>query len=294
MKIFKKILIGLLLLMISVITFFTFNLIFSLVSNYAAITLTTMSCVPMVMFMCEIVVFCFAIFNYKVLKRNDHYFFRKYSIIIGSFALIGVVFSIICGTVIYHTFVGDYVFDFYPLIMLIAHSLFLILSSYRAYVSIKEITLNKPKREWKNPKLYWLRELFIAEMFVFALERLGAFVLLPMYFSSYDGIYVLPVYIQLLVPTLTFITYMIHEHWLHNRKVTIVLSAIGFGYTVLSMTYILIIAKNSYPLVINPLTPIMQLERLTVYPIGFIILYGFSLLIPGFNLFNNVLKSIKE
>lgn len=294
MKTFRIILVSLLLVMISIISFYTFNLIFSLVSNYAAVTLVTMSCVPMVMFLCELVAFCFGFFNYFILKRKDVYIFRKYSIIIASFALIGIVFSIICGTLIYHSFVGDYVFNSYPLLMLIIHTLLFVLGTYKAVISCLEIKKYSPQKEWEIPKFYWIRETFIIVIFVFALERLGAFLLLPIYFSSYDGIYVLPLYIQLLVPALALATYMIHEHWLHNRKVTLVLSSIAFGYTVFSMIYMLVISKNNYPLITNPLSPIMQLERLTVYPVGFIALYGFSLLVSGLNLGNNLVMSIKE
>lgn len=294
MKIVKKILIAILILMISVICFYTCNLIFSLVSNYAAVTATTMSCIPMVMFLAEIITFCFGYFNYTVIKKKDIYFFRNYSLIMGSFALVGFIFSIIAGTKIYHTFTGDYVFNAYPLIMLIVHSLLLVLCGIKAFFTIREIAKYSPEREWKNPQLYWVREIFIVVIFTFSLERLGAFVLLPTYFSSYDGIYVLPIYIQLLVPTLAFSTYLIHEYWLHNRKVTIILSSIAFGYTLFSFIYMLIIASGSYPLVINPLSPIMQLERLTIYPIGFVILYLFSFLIPGLNLGNNIVMTIKE
>ena len=297
MKLFKNIIAIIFILLVSVIVFFTFNLLFSALSNYQSPSKYLLTSIPMLMFMCELIIGLFRAFGFFVLKRRDVYFYRKFAIMTLVCSVIGFLFSILCGTYIYGTFFGDSVFTAYPFVMLCFHSLGLISSSYWSFISIKEIVSDKPQRVWKNPKLYWLRELFIGEMLVFALERLGGFVLLPTYFSSYDSIYVIPVYLQLLIPTLIFVTYMIHEHWLHNRKVTIILSSIALGYTLMSMTYMLIMAsvfKENYPMLVNPLSPVMQLERLVTFPVGFIVLYGFSILVPALNLLNNVIMAIKE
>ena len=297
MKLLKNVLATLLVLMVAVITFYAWNLIFSVVSNYQSMSLVALSGLPLILFMCVIYVLLFATFDYIVLKRHDPYLFRKFSIIVGCFSIAGIVCSIIDGTLIYGTFVGDYVFLAYPLFMLIMFVILLGISSYFGFVSIGQIIQEKLEKPAKISKIYWLRELLVAFMLMFALERLGAFVLLPTYFSSYDGVYVIPLYIQLLVPTLCFVSYMVDRHWLHNKKVNIILSSIALGYTIMSLTYMLIIAnafKELYPLIVNPLSPIMQLERLVTKPYGFIILYGFSLIYPLSILCINIVKTIKE
>mgnify|MGYP003289921403 CR=1 FL=1 len=294
MKIARKICFILLVLMLSIITFYTFNLVFSLVSNYASLSATTISCIPMFMFWLICLMFLYVLFNFVIYKRRDAYFVRKYSLTIGIMSFIGLVFSILCGTVTYHTFFGDYVFLAYPFVMLIAHALLLGISLYYFIPAIRDIKEKNLENKFKSPKFYWLRELIFGLILTFALEKLGAFLLMPIYFSNVDGIYVLPYLFQLLIPALAFITFMIHEHWLHNRKVTIILSSIAFGYTLLSFIYMIVLSVGRYPLTITPLSPIQQLERLTTLPIDFVLLYGVSFLMPGLNLGNNIIMTIKE
>ena len=132
---------------------------------------------------------------------------------------------------------------------------------------------------------------------MFALERLGAFVLLPTYFSSYDGAYVIPLYIQLLIPTLCVALYMVDRHWLHSKKLNIILLSIGFGYSLLSFIYMVCLPKmlgGNYGPIVEPLAPIMQLERLIKSPYGFMILYALCFLFSGINLVLNIIRLLKE
>ena len=76
MKLLKNCLGTLLVLMIGVITFFTWNLIGSFVSNYQSLSPTALSGLPMIIFMIEIYVVLFGIFNYIVLERRDAFFFN--------------------------------------------------------------------------------------------------------------------------------------------------------------------------------------------------------------------------
>ena len=273
MKILRNILAVLVVLMISVITFFSFNLLFSFVSNYQAISKTSLSWIPMMMFMCEIYVALFAIFNYVDLKRKDVYFWRKYSIMMGCFALVGLATSIVVGAFVYGTFVGDYVFVAYPLVMLLVHTLLLGLSCYIAFVSIRLIIKEKPERMWKNKHSYRVKEFAIAQLLVFGMEKLGSIVLLPLIWSSYDSVYVIPFYIQLLMPLALFVVYMIDQHWKHSMKLNVILYGSILAYSLFSLIYMLVASHNNYPTFVNPLSPIMQLERLVTSPIGFVILY---------------------
>ena len=294
MKALKNILAIVLVLMVAVITFFTFNLVFSTVSNYQAISPTSLAFIPMFMFMCEIYVAFFAVFNYIVLKRHDIYYWRKYSLLMLIFSIFGFAFSIVCGTYVYHTFVGEYVFVAYPLFMLIVHTALLGSSCYVFVKSFIKIIKEKPEREWKNKNTYWVKELAIANLLIFGLEKLGAIVLLPLLWSSYDSSYVIPFYIQLLIPITLFVIYMIDQHWKHDKKLNIILYGSVLLYSVMSLTYMLIIAHNSYPLVVNSLSPIMQLERLITKPLGFIVLYLVSITMSYVLFTYNLIMFLKD
>ena len=294
MKVLKNVLAVVLVLMISVITFFTWNLIFSFVSNYAALSRTSLSPIPMIMFMIEIYVCLFALYDYIVLKRREAYFWRKYSLIIAGFALVGFVFAIVCGTFVYHSFVGDYVCFAYPLIMLIVHGLFLAFACYTSVFAFKSIAKDKPVKSWSNSKTYWIREVLIAFLLMLGLEKLGAIVLLPTLWSGYDSVYVIPFYIQLLMPLALFIAYMIDRTWKHSRKLNVILYGSILCYSLFSLIYMMVISKGNYPNVVNPLSPIMQLERLVTKPYGFIILYAVSVIMSTACLTYNVILLVTK
>lgn len=297
MRLLKNLLGTVIVLMIAVITFFTWNLLGSLISNYQSLSMTSISSLPMVIFMIELFIILYAVFDHVVLKRKDAYFYRKYSLILGCFAIVGIVTSILDGTIVYHTFVGDYIFFGFPLFMLIIHAILLGISVYLAIPSIIEICRENPEKTWKNPRFYWIRQVLIAFMLMFALEKLGGLVLLPIYWSSYDSGYAVPMLIQFLVPLFLFVSYMVDRHYKHDKKLNIILLSIAFCYSILSMTYMLILCnvwKGFYMNIANPLSPIMQFERLITKPLGAIILYAFCLLYSGINLTLNIIRFIKE
>ena len=297
MRLLKNLLGTVIVLMIAVITFFTWNLLGSLISNYQSLSMTSISSLPMVIFMIELFIILYAVFDHVVLKRKDAYFYRKYSLILGCFAIVGIVTSILDGTIVYHTFVGDYIFFGFPLFMLIIHAILLGISVYLAIPSIIEICKEKPEKTWKNPRFYGVRRVLVAFMLMFALEKLGGLVLLPIYWSSYESGYVVPFLIQFLVPTFLVAIYFVDRQFKHDKKLNIILLSSALGYTILSMVYILILCnvwKGFYQNIANPLSPIMQLERLLTKPFGAIILYAFCILYSGINLTLNIIRLIKE
>ena len=297
MRLLKNLLGTVIVLMIAVITFFTWNLLGSLISNYQSLSMTSISSLPMVIFMIELFVILFAIFDHIVLKRKDAYFYKKYSLILGCFAIAGIITSILDGTIVYHTFIGDYIFVGFPLFMLIIHAILLGISVFLAIPSIMQICKEKPEKTWKNPRFYGVRRVLVAFMLMFGLEKLGGLVLLPIYWSSYDRGYVVPMLIQFLIPIFLFVSYMVDRHFKRDKKTNIILFSIAFCYSILSMTYMLILCnvwKGFYMNIANPLSPIMQLERLITKPLGAIILYAFCLLYSGINLTLNIIRLIKE
>ena len=259
--------------------------------------MTSISSLPMVVFMCQLFVMLYAAYDHNVLKRKDAYFYLKYSIILGCFAIVGIVTSILDGTIVYHTFTGDYIFAGFPLFMLIIHGVLLGISLYLLIPSIIEICKEKPEKPVKNPRFFGVRRVLVAFMLMFALEKLGGLVLLPIYWSSYDSGYVVPFLIQFLVPTFLVVCYFIDRQYKHDKKLNIILLSSAFGYSLLSMIYMLILCniwKGFYMNIANPLSPIMQLERLLTKPLGAIILYAFCFLYSGINLVLNIIRYLKE
>ncbi|MBQ0009015.1 MAG: hypothetical protein KBS97_01910 [Firmicutes bacterium] len=294
MKTAKLVLFILGIFMLSIITFYAFNLIFTVVANHQALDIVSLSGLPMILFMITLIIILVAGWRYFKRKETDLYFARYYGVVVGALSLVGLGLSIFTGVGIYHTFVGPYVFNAYPLIMTIAFSL-LILGSIGLVVYItKVIKEEKIEKTYKGTILYGLREAGLSILLVYALERLGAFVLIPVYYSSQDGAVTIPYLIQLLIPSFVFLTYIIHEYYGANRKRTFIFSCVAVGYSLFSLLYMIFMSKGNYPLTINSLSAIQQFERLVTYPISAIILYVVSIILPLLNGLNNGILLFKE
>lgn len=294
MKQLKFALFVLITLMLSVIAFYTFNLVFSFVSNYQAISVTSLTMLPMLFIFGNLTTAYIAIYRWKVRKISDPYFFRFYGIFCSVLSILGIVASILNGTIVYHSFVKDFVFTAYPLFTLLISLLMLAISLYILIVFERKILTEKIHKTYKMNIWLAIRSLGLGLLTVFALERLGAFMLIPVYWSSYDSVYTLPYLFQLLIPALILITYVIHEDFLHNRKVTLILSSIAFGYSIFSLVYLIVVGRGSYPLLINGLSAVQQFERLVVFPLDLILMYGICFLISFLNGLNNAIMLIKD
>ncbi len=280
--------------MLSVISFYSFNLIFTIVANHKSLDLVTFSGLPLIIFMIILIIILMAGWRFLKRKETDLYYARYYSIVVLAMSSVGLALSIFVGTAVYHTFVGPYVFTAYPLIMLIVYGL-LIGGSIRTICVInKNIKENNVEKTYKGSAAYGLREAGIGILLAYALDRLGAFVLLPIYFSSYDGAVTIPYLIQLIIPAFVLFTYVTHEFFGANRKRTFILSCVALGYTLFSLIYMIAMSKGNYPLTINSLSMVQQFERLVTFPVSAILLYGVSLIIPFLNALNNGVMLIKE
>lgn len=293
MKAFKLTLGIILIMMIAVITFYTSNLLFSVVSNYEAITPVAIAFIPLAFIVAIFITLLIGAYRLKIRKIGDLYFFRHYSILLIILGTLGAASAIVVGTVVYHTFIGPYIFAAYPLFTLIINVLFIALGIYGTVVTVKKIRSEKPERLIKTNVAYGFKTAAVSLLLVYALNRLGAFVLIPFYWSSYDSIYVLPYLIQLLVPAVIVVNYCLFENCGDNRKIPVISSAICFGYTIFTLIYMIAMSKGTYPLMINALTPVQHFERLVRYPIDLAVMYGVCVLISGLSLLNHLVRVIK-
>lgn len=281
-------------LMISVVTFFGFNLLFSAVSNYASVSKVLLSLFPMFCFMLNLIVLTVAAYYFFIKKRKDLYFVRQYGLTVSIIALVGVLTSILTGTLVYGSFFKDYIFNAYPFIMLLVNLGFAGVAGYYAVDAIIKIKKTHPEVVFKGGFLYGLRVAGLSLLLTYAYERLGAFVLLPTLWSEVDSCYVIPYYIQLLIPTFIIVTYVIHEDFLANRKLTLILSSVAFGYSLFTLIYMILMSHNNHLMIINPLSPIQQLERLTTMPVDAIFMFAITLILPFLNGLNNTIMIHKE
>lgn len=263
---------------------------------------TLLSGFPLYMMIAILVSTGFYLYKALVLKQNDAFARKHYSILGIVFGVIGVATSILSGTWIYHTFVGPYMFDAYPLFMLIVHVLFVAMGVYCLVRSLKEIKANNLKKEHKSSFVHVLFTIGEVGLTLFALGRLGAFLTQPVYWSKYDSIYVLPYIIQLLAPAAILVCYLLNRDFIKNKKFGLIATISIIGYSILSMIYMIVLvdkcgagthAANS-TMYINPLSQIQNPGRLLTGPINETIMYVVSIAIPLSNLIILLVKKIIE
>lgn len=263
-------------LMLSIIDFYAFNLLFAVVGNHESLDLVSLTGIPMILLLITLVICLMAGYRYLVRKDTDIYYVRYYAIVEAALSVVGIGTSIFVGAGIYGSFVKDCVFKCYPLIMLIVFILMLGGSIYLIVDITKRIKAENIEKTYHGKALTGLIEAGFGILIVYALDKLGAFVLLPIYWSSYDSVYVLPYLFQLLVPTVLVIMRVLYKDFVKSDKVRFIMACSVIGYSLFSILFMALYSKGKYPLTVNPLTPIQQLGRLVCYPISTMLLYGLS------------------
>ena len=196
--------------------------------------------------------------------------------------------------VIYQNYLGDNVFPGYPLVCLIVNILFFLGSLYSFNLAEFRIVNEHQPKMYKITFLYALRTVGLAEFLIYALNRLGAFLLIPVYYSDSDGWMTIPYLLQLVVPAIIFASFLIHQDFNKNKKQEFIINMVLLGYTLFSLTWMLCFSIGKYPQTLNSISAIQQFERLIKYPIDFIFLYGISLIVPILSLIDFISKKKKR
>ena len=144
MKIYKRIIFIALAILLALVINYSSYALWTIISNYESMAPEMLGGFPLYMFIACIVTFLFYFYRAEVKGLNDAFAKRHYSILGVIFAGIGLVFSILCGTWIYGSFIPPYpiVFTGYPLFMTIIHAILLGTSIWIFVVSQKEIKTN--------------------------------------------------------------------------------------------------------------------------------------------------------
>ncbi len=279
--------------MLDVIGFYAFHLFFVVVANHKSLDAVSLTGIPMVLLLISLIILLMSGYRYLVRKDTDIHYVRYYSIVLAALSVVGIAMSIYVGAGIYHSFIKDYVFKCYPLIMLIAFTLMLGGAIYLICVISKKIKAENIEKIYHATALRGLIEAGYGILIAYALDKLGAFILLPVYWSSYDSVYALPYFFQLLVPSILIISRILYKDFVKSDKVRFIIACSVIGYSLFSILFMAIYSSGKYPLTINPITPIQQLGRLVCYPISTMLLYGLSFAYPLVVIVLSTIKFIK-
>ena len=275
----------------SVVSFYSFNIFFTAICNYQAVSRATLAGLPMYCIMGTII--CLILYTYRLLVQRENTFIltRHYAIALIVTSSLGILTAILVGAWVYHSFVKEWVFTCYPLVMILIHLLILAASIYLLVVSQKHLKNLPEEKKVKINTYYVFYHIGLVSLLLYALNRAGAFLLLPIFWSMENSWMMIPFYIQLLVPLAMVICHCLYKDFVSEKnKIKFVYISIGVivGYSLFTMIYTSIITKNNYPEAITVLSPILQFERLVMFPLDYIAMYLICLSLGGVALLRRI------
>ena len=167
--------------------------------------------------------------------------------------------------------------------MIIIHTLILGAAIYLLVVSCKQLKKNPEEKKRKITVYYVFYNIGLVSLLLYALNRAGAFLLLPIFWSMENSWMMIPYYLQMLVPLAVVICHCLYKDFIKEDKKRLfayIASLSIVGYSIFSMIYTSIITAANYPNSITVLSPILQFERLVMFPIDYMAMYAVTLSLP--------------
>lgn len=280
----------------SIILHFSSTMLYIIVSNYENLTKYELAGLPLFFLSATIITLMIYLYRYLKLGRTNGYTKRLYSILIMVFSALGLASSIFVGTFVYGSLFTRYVFIAYPFIMLLANTCLLVAGIYYLIIANKDIKEN-PEKPAKSSIKHIFYTIGISILILLAFVRVGSLFLLPMLYSPYDGFYVIPFYVQYLGPIAVLACFLYWRDFAkeeNKHKFATISTSIIAGVSLLTLIYMVFVAKLYYPNIINAISNSVFLERLITFPVFFVTLYLISILPAICNLIIMLIRKIKK
>lgn len=259
----------------SFVAFRGLNYLWSDVANYANSLNTPyiIASFPALMLVCVIVESAIYIVRHSIIEdKYKNHMNEVYIIVGGCFGLVGLVTSILTGTVVYLAPFANYPFEGYAIIGIVCTSLNVIAAIVLFILNRKS---KKPTDEVKKLKVEYIFYTILFSLVVFvAFNRFGALISAFMYTDwRYFGL-VLPYYICLAVPLILVINIVLYETYAIkiSTKGSVILWSILTGVTLVLIVTIGILGVTD-PLLLALISPAMPIERLATIPLDFVLLF---------------------
>lgn len=167
----------------SLFSFYGTNMLFSDICNlYAGFhDAAIIGTLPMIMLFSEFmlaIIYLARLIKFPAYKKAMTVRFFK---TIAGMCVVGFIFSILTGIIVYKSFFKLYPFPFYPLVMCIANVLLGATAVYAAVLTNKRMEPDAEKRKHTSSFLYTLYTFLLGIFLWLATDRLGAFLYFPTY-----------------------------------------------------------------------------------------------------------------
>lgn len=277
----------------SFIAFYSFNMLFSDLSNmfYGTHDAYIITSIPLFMITLDIILsFLFVI---RLYRRPEYKkaMIKLYSIYMAINGAIGTVTSIMTGRVLYHSFLAPYPFPLYSLLMLIVNILLMVLGLVIRIILVEKVDEDLEKRKMTIGYMLFSAALFIVIMFAF--DKFGAILWSPVYTSFRSLDITIWFYIWILIPPAIIIYYILDNFKVFSRKGKVIFSITVTALNIILGVVVYLISSNN-PLLISSVSPIVPLERLATMPVNFIAEFFGVTLYGGYMIYQTIHSYLKH
>ena len=247
----------------SIFTFYSANLLFSDLANIfpgykdnnfiASLPL----CMTMNQFILAIIYVARYIRHPEYVKSMT----KKYLIIFMAFSLVGIITSIMSGVMIYHSFFKPYPIPAYCFTMILVNVIFIATAVYFYILTVKRMPEDKEKRPFSLKHVF--HTMGISFMVFFSLERFGAFLYFPFYIQWRTIYLSWPFVFTLLAPLSMLIQSYLYIYPEYNKKPLIGLIYAIINISVALASHLAICITGYYNTkLLSAISPAMAIDRL--------------------------------
>ena len=197
---------------------------------------------------------------------------KQYSLVLAIYGLIGLITTILTGTVVYGSFVSKYPFPGYIIICLIANIALLVAGLLIRFLFVKKLADDTETNKVKVGTVF--KALGLGFVTFFALERLGAIMWTVEYGQARTFYITWIFYVYMLVPMATLV-YLALKYFGKGPKESkftriYIMSVIGIHF-IFGVLCFVIGATN--PLFVSAVSNAMGLERLASMPVVILLMF---------------------
>ena len=247
----------------SIFTFYTANLLFSDLANifpgYKDNNFITS--LPMCMTMNQFILAILYVARYIRRPQYVKSMTKKYLIIFMAFSVLGIITSIMSGVMIYHSFFKPYPIPAYCFTMILVNVIFIAAAVYFYILTVKRMPEDKEKRPFSVKHIF--KTIGYSLGIFFVLERFGAALYFPFYIQWRTIYMSWPFFFTLLAPMSMCVQSFLYviPKYKENVRIGLIFAIINLSVAFVAHLVVCIIGYNE-PKLLSAISPAMAIDRL--------------------------------
>ena len=247
----------------SIFTFFSANLLFSDLANIfpGYKDNNFIASFPLCMTMNQFILGVIYVARYIRHPEYVKSMTKKYLIIFMAFSVVGIITSILSGVMVYHSFFKPYPIPAYCFTMILVNVIFIATAVYFYILTCKKMKDDEVKRPFSLKHVF--HTMGISFMVFFSLERFGAFLYFPFYiewrtiYLSWPFIFTLLAPLSMLIQSFLYVIPKYKE----NPRIGLIFAIVNIGVAFAAHLAICITGYFNSRL-LSAISPAMAIDRL--------------------------------